>query len=210
MASRKRCSTCSAGGTEDESKHDSSMFNTGTIPRSYSFHKELIDTSKKSKSCNIILVNYSNATLTGPKTYMYSGMYIGGAKPTIPPQSQHCVQFAKKDYFPLGCSGLLSYTLDGKRRFVIMFRVPLIQFFSKDGNRTALWVTEADANKFKDETLYTNMAYKWVESNQANFRGLRASAGHGIDLKVDGDFTFKFTMSQGGNAEINMEIHGVQ
>lgn len=158
-----------------------------------------------SRTCEIQIENRTGVELNNVKWYEHCGRASGNPPPpSIQPQATKQVNFSKSFGF-LGCAGLLSYQYCENERFVIAFRVPMVQVRKRAKNSFAI----ASMVEAKDMNcdMYKNMMYEWNPVQQpTDFDKSFAADNRCIQITTNG-VTMKCTMSRDNNAGICFEIY---
>ena len=161
-------------------------------------------TAMKGRTCGIRIENRTGVELHNVKWYEHCGRASGNPPPpSIEPKELIQVNFSKSFGF-LGCAGFLSYQYCENERFVIAFRVPMVQIRKKAKNSFAITSIKM-AKKINKCDLYKSMMYDWNSAQLPNFVKGFAADGECIQITTNG-VTMRCTMSRDNNAGICFEI----
>ena len=161
-------------------------------------------TSMRSRTCSIQIQNRTAVELNNVSWHEHCGRSSGNPPPpSIQPNETTRVDFSKS-FGLLGCAGLVSYQYSEKERFVIAFRVPMVQVRKKAKNFFAI-ASMAEAKDMNCD-MYKDMVYKWKPVEQPNFGKGFATDGKPIQITTNG-VKMRCTMSRDNNAGISFEIY---
>ena len=174
---------------------------TGGAGAMMDFLKRML--TMKCRSCSILIQNRTAVELKNVSWHEQCGRSSGDpSPPSIPPGVATKVDFSRS-FGLLGCAGLLSYQYSEKERFVIAFRVPMVQVRKKAKNFFAI-ASMAEAKDVNCD-MYKDMVYKWKPVQQPNFVKGFAADGKPIQITTNG-VKMRCTMSRDNNAGISFEI----